>query len=440
MDSGSYRELDREVLWHPYTDYQELMSEDFPIIERAKGIYLFDVDGKKYLDAISSWWACNLGHGDEEIIEAIRNQSSRLQHSILGNQSHPGAVQLAERLVELTGGERKVHYGSDGASAVEIALKIALQYWHNSGRPEKKNIAYLAGDYHGDTTGALSVGYLPKFHKPFREFVNPQPAVKGPDCFNCPENSTPVNCNLSCYQPAKEFLDKYSSQLAGFIVEPLCQAASGINIYPARFLCRLAADCLHNDVLLIDDEIAMGFGRTGKFWAYQHADIEPDIICVGKGLTGGYLPLSAALVKNRIFSAFKSPPAFRTFFHGHTFAGNPIAAAAGLANLDRFVELKILQKIAGLSDLIERELKVLGDLDTVRGVRTLGMIGAVYLDSSSGSSAVNRAVKIKRLLRDQGVLIRPLGSVVYLMPPLIIKPTQLIGLLELFVEAVKQTA
>lgn len=437
MNSETYRRLDRDSIWHPYTDYRELMSEEFPVIEKGKGLYLYDVEGEKYLDAISSWWACNLGHSHPRLIAALRDQADELQHSILGNQSHPPAVNLANKLVELTGGKRQVHFASDGASAVEAALKIALQYWSNTGHPERNKFAYLSGDYHGDTLGAVSVGFIPGFHDPFGEFLPEQVALPAPDCNDCPHDADPENCQLPCYEETEEIISEHADELAGVIVEPLCQAAMGMNIYPAAFLEKLALQCREEDILLIDDEIAMGFGRTGRLWAYEQAGIRPDILCLGKALTGGYLPCSAAVVDEAIYDAFKSPPDSRTFSHGHTFAGNPLAAAVALENLKIYEEQSIVEQAAERGRLIADELASLRELESVEAVRTLGMVGAVYLQGKMESSGAELAHRVKQELLRRGILVRPLGSVVYLMPPLVIDEQELRKLTAQFTETIE---
>ncbi len=438
MDSESYRRLDRESIWHPYTDYRELMSEDFPVIEAGEGLYLYDVEGEAYLDAISSWWACNLGHGHPRLITAIQDQAEKLQHSILGNQSHPPAIELAERLVDLTGGRRRVHFASDGASAVEAALKISLQYWHNTGQPERNKFAYLSGDYHGDTLGAVSVGFLPDFHAPFDNFLPEQVPLPAPDCKECPAGSTPEDCHISCFKETEKIITNHSKSLAGVIVEPLCQAAMGMNIYPANYLKKLERLCRQENLLLIDDEIAMGFGRTGRMWAYQHANIRPDIVCLGKGLTGGYLPMSAAVVDREIYDAFKSPPSDRTFFHGHTFAGNPLAAAAARSALDVYEKNSLVEHVAGLSEILTEELTTLEELECVQAVQTVGLVGAVHLQGAMESSGPELARRVKMELLRCHVLIRPLGPVVYLMPPLVIESEELQNLIEKFTTTIEQ--
>ncbi len=429
METEDYRRLDRQTLWHPYSHYDQIQKDDFPVIGTGEGVYLYDLEGKEYLDGIASWWCCNLGHGHPRLIRRLKKQAGKLQHSILGNQSHPPAVNLAERLVKLTGGQRRVHFGSDGASAVEAALKIALQYWYNLDKESKNKFAYLEGDYHGDTLGAVSVGFLPGFHAPYRKGVPEQLSAPAPDCVDCPHGKQPEGCDVPCFEPMEQLLEDNKEQLAGVIVEPLCQAAMGMNIYPPQYLQTLAEKCRESDVLLIDDEIAMGLGRTGKMWAYQHADIRPDIICAGKALAGGYLPISAAIVDEAIYSAFESPPRENSFMHGHTFAGNPLAAAVALENLDVYREENILDRVRKLAEIMRQEFPGVEKLSPVKATKTLGLLGVAYLDDSGGKGS-ERAQTVKQKLLEKGIMIRPLGNVVYLMPPYIIEEKQLRNTIE----------
>ncbi|MFP4686919.1 MAG: adenosylmethionine--8-amino-7-oxononanoate transaminase [bacterium] len=435
MNSEDYRSLDRDNVWHPYTHHQQLMGEEFPVIERGEGVYLYDVEGERYFDAISSWWCTNLGHGHPRLIAALQQQSEKLQHSILGNQSHPGAIKLAAELVELTGGSRRVHFASDGASAVEAALKIAVQYWHNRGYEKKKKIAYLSGDYHGDTLGAVGVGFLPGFHAPYKEIMPRQIALEAPDCSKCFCDKIPANCVAECVASAGETLVKNADRLAAVIVEPLCQAAMGMNIYPPVYLEKLAALCEEHDILLIDDEIAMGFGRTGTMWAYQQAQIRPDIVCAGKALAGGYMPISAAVVDSRIYETFKEED--KTFMHGHTFAGHPLACAVALENIKIYREEQMVDRAKKLGEILEKKMKKLDEFEVVEEVAGLGLLGAVYLKQPGGAELAGR---IKEYLLAKKILVRPLGNVVYLMPPFITEENKLSWLVDQLAAAIEKVS
>ena len=407
-------------LWHPYTKHSAHETGPFPLITRGEGVYLFDTDGKRYLDAISSWWACNLGHGHPRLVAAIRKQAGELEHSILGNLSHPRAIELADRLAALfPGSPRRVFFAGDGASAVEAALKIAVQYRHNTGRPEKNRFASLKNAYHGDTLGAVSVGYLDSFHKPFKPVTFPVHQADSPCCAACEFGRTPDTCDLDCFVSMKTTVEENADELAAVIVEPLCQGAGGIRIYAPKYLTALRALCDEHDVLLIADEIAMGFGRTGRMFACEHAGIEADIVCVGKGLSGGCLPISATVAKETIYETFEDTPEDHTFYHGHSFAGNPIAAAAALAALDVYEEEDIVGRAAALGEVLCGEMTRLAELDAVKNVRCLGMVGAAELADGPDKTGAERAQLVRAELLEQGILLRPLSNVVYLMLPLV---------------------
>ena len=418
MDAQEYTDMDRDSLWHPYTKHS-VAAAPMPIIREGRGVYLYDVEGRRYLDAISSWWCCNLGHGHPRLVEAIRRQAGELQHSILGSMSHPRAIELAGRLVRLfPDPDRRVFFGSDGASAVEAAHKIAVQYWANVGRPERCRFASLGDAYHGDTLGAVSVGYLDAFHRPFRPLLFPVHRANPPCCAACAYGKQPETCGERCFESMQRIIERHGRELAAVIVEPLCQGAAGMRIYSAGYLRKLAALCREREVLLIADEIAVGFGRTGRMFAFELAGIDPDIVCLGKGLSAGYLPISATVVRRRVFDTFADAPADHTFYHGHTFAGNPIAAAAAVETLRICEEEGVLARAAGAGAVLAAAMATLAGRAGVTHVRCLGMIGAFDLEGEAGAAA-ERAQRIRARMRDQGVLIRPLGNVIYLMLPLV---------------------
>jgi adenosylmethionine-8-amino-7-oxononanoate transaminase len=395
-------------IWHPYTPFSALDAADPLVIDRAEGIHLYDRFGRAYLDAISSWWCVNLGHSRPEIIFAIQEQAAKLQHSILGNLAHPGALALAERIAGLMPTpDRRVMFASDGACANEAALKIAVQYYHNQGRPEKNRFVALSNPYHGDTLGAVSVGYMQGFHQPFRSLL-----------FET-HFSEPNIENLS------RVITDHGKELAGVILEPLCQGAAGMRIYPAEVLQAAAALCKSHDILLIVDEIAMGFGRTGSMFAFEQAGIDPDIVTLGKALSNGTLPISACVTQDHIYETFSDlGETDHSFYHGHTFAGNPIACAAALATLDIYAREPIIQNLGSKALSLAAGFESFKELPAVKEVRCLGMIGAVELWEESAMPAIRA-----RLLNDD-ILVRPLGSVLYLAPPLITSEANLLMLID----------
>jgi len=427
MTTDAYRQMDRRSVWHPYTTHSAQQEEQFPIMVRGEGIYLYDTDGQRWVDAISSWWACNLGHGNPRLIAAIQRQAGELQHSILGNLSHPRAIELAEQLAALfPRAPRRTLFASDGSSAVEAALKIAIQYWYNVGQPQRRRFVSLRGGYHGDTLGAVSIGRIEGFHRPFEPLLFPALQAEAPCCAQCAHGQNPANCPMTCFTSMQRLIEEHRAELAAVVVEPLCQGAAGIRIYAPRYLTRLAELCREHDILLIADEVAMGFGRTGKMFAVEHAGVDPDIVCLGKGLSGGYLPLSATVVQERIFNTFHDRPNNHTFYHGHTFTGNPIACAAALETLRIYAEENIVAQAAQRGKELAAQMVPLRELPGVRNIRCLGLIGAVELGSADDEAqGILAAQTVRKKLFAQRILVRPLGNVVYLMPPLIISPAEL---------------
>lgn len=404
-------------IWHPYTRASVYAERPLPVMVRGDGIYLYDASGKPYLDAVSSWWACSLGHSHPRVVAAIERQARQLQHCILGNQSHPAALDLAGQLSDLCGGGRRVHFASDGACAVEAALKIAVQYHHNLGRRDRTAFLSLTDPYHGDTLGAVSVGYMEAFHRAYRPLLFRCHTVPTPSCASCRADPGGRTCPAPCFEPTLAALRAHGHELAAVVVEPLCQGAAGMRMFGGAFLRRLADACKVLDVLLIVDEVAMGFGRTGAMFAHQHPGIDPDILCVGKALSAGTLPISAAIVKDPIFETFADLPKDHTFYHGHTFAGNPIAAAAALETLAVYREDRIVDQVRNAAPILEDALQPLLTLPCVRDVRCLGLIGAVELKPNPANPRLPE--QLRTTLFDQGILLRPLGNVVYMMPPLI---------------------
>jgi adenosylmethionine-8-amino-7-oxononanoate aminotransferase len=416
------KQMDRNALWHPYTKHSGAAASSFPMIVRGEGIYLYDHTGARYLDAIASWWCCNLGHNHPDLVRALTEQAGLLQHSILGNMSHPCAATLAARLVSLfPDKKRKVHFAGDGSCAVEAALKIAIQYWHALGERNRIRFVSLAGDYHGDTLGAVSVGYVEKFHRQFKEAVVPSFQAEAPCCSACAYGKTPASCSLECFASIRAIVAQHAAAIAAVIVEPLCQGAAGMRMYSPKYLSALSALCKEQNVLLIVDEIAMGFGRTGRMFAFEHAAIDPDIVCIGKGLTGGYLPMSAVVVRDFIYDVFADGVRDNTFYHGHTFSGNPLAAAVACEVLAVYERDRIVEQVDRKSRILASSMARFADLPGVSDVRCLGLIGAVELNDATGI----KAGAVRRELLKNHILVRPLGNVIYLMPPLIISDEQL---------------
>lgn len=427
MNYADLRKRDIRHIWHPYTEITSFERSDFPIFDRGAGCTLRTVDGQELLDGIASWWCVNLGHSHPRIVEAIQKQAGELQHAMLGNASHPRAIELAERMAQLApGGLGHSMFAADGSCAVEAAIKIALQYWDNIGVSGKTRLISLEGDYHGDSLGAVSAGYVETFHKPFRSVLLPVLRAKSPGSADAMDSMA-------------ELLERHHAECAAVIVEPLCQAAAGIRIYPEAYLKRLRALCDQYDVLLICDEIAVGFWRTGAMFASERAGITPDIMTVGKGLTGGMLPMSATLVTDRIYDSFRHDGTrARTFYHGHTFCGNPITAAAALAALDVYRDEGIVEGLPPKIELLKQRMEAIGRALGDSSVRSLGMIAAIEIGESAGGA--KRATEIVRRAQERGLFIRPLGSIVYLWPPLIADIQTLNRMLDILCEAATHPA
>lgn len=423
---GTFSAWDRDHVWHPYTRASAAAKGDLPMIVRGEGLHLVDDQGRRYVDAISSWWCAALGHGHPAIVAAIQQQAAELQHSILGNLSHPRVAELAARLAHLMPDpQRHVLFASDGASAVEQALKIAVQYQHAIGATRHTRLACIADAYHGDTLGAMAVGYQEAWHRPFKKLLGDAVVIPMPD-----------EVSGFGFQGAETILTPHADELAALIVEPLCLGASGMKMYPATWLASLAAWCEGHGVLLIVDEIAMGFGRTGRTFAFQHAGLNPDLVCVGKALTAGSLPLSATIVRDRLYRVFDDD---HTLQHGHTFCGNPIACAAALAALNVYDELDVARRALEMQAILEEEFRAATDHPRVKVTRILGALGVIELHPEPTPGQPSLPHRIRLHLQRQGILLRPLGDVLYLMPPLIITNAELRALARALAQAVRET-
>lgn len=431
----NYRESDLKHLWHPYTNIGSFEQTNFPVIESGEGVRLKDIQGKEYLDGISSWWCVNLGHSHPHIVNSVVQQAFKLQHSITGGMSHTGIVKLSEMISKITPGDlNRVYYASDGASGVEAAVRIAIQYWWNLGKPVKKNIISLSDAYHGDTLGTVGLGFLPGFHKSIEHVVNRSLQAQAPHCFHCNHSE---NCTLQCFTAMEKILQDNASITAAVIIEPICQGAAGIRIYPPEYVSRLRKLCTELDILLILDEIAVGFGRTGEMFASDLAGIQPDLMIAGKSLTGGYLPMSAVITTQKIFNSFRSTAEIdRTFYHGHTFSGNPLAAAAAIAALEVFAEENIVKQSQLLVSQLEIAFRKFAEIPGVHRSAALGCMTSLEISESAGGKAA--ASRMAEMALASGLIIRPLGSVVYLWPPLVTNEHDMEEMLSIFEDCLQK--
>ena len=417
MTEYTLAEKDKRYTWHPFTQEQ---TADAPLpVVRAEGAYLELAGGHKVLDAISSWWTNIHGHGHPKLAKAIGDQVSLLDHVLFAGCTHEGAAEVAKRLVEITpAGLTRVFYSDNGSTAVEVALKMAFQYWQNQDQPQRNRFLAFEGAYHGDTVGAMSAGDPGEFGEPFRPLFFPVERISAPR----------VDGGAEEYQNAVERLDKllesHGDELAAVIIEPMVQGAGGMRMHSAEFLKTLATKVQERGILLITDEVMTGFGRTGKMFAAEHAGITPDIMCVAKGLTAGILPMSVTLATDAIYDAFLDDDVRRAFLHGHSFTANPIACAAALASLKIFEDEPVFERIQSIESVYRERFTEFEKLPSVKSTRILGSIGVVEL-AGDGGYFNNIGLRLRRAFQEAGFLVRPLGTVVYTLPPYITEPSDL---------------
>lgn len=439
--------LDSEYLWHPFTQMREWEKESQLIIESGSGCTLTDIRGEKYLDGVSSLWVNVHGHRKKEIDQAISKQLKKIAHSTLLGLSNVPAVQLAEKLVKIAPpGLAKVFYSDSGSTAVEIALKIAFQYWQQKGPQYQRKTGFISFTeaYHGDTIGAVSVGGIDLFHKMYNPLLFRSYKIDTPSCYRCKYGLSPSDCLMTCIQHAEKTIQKYASVTAALIVEPLVQGAAGMLLQPPGYLKKIRQLCTDNEILMIADEVATGFGRTGKMFACEHEKVAPDIMAAAKGITGGYLPLAATLTTREIYSGFLGDyPELRTFFHGHSYTGNPLACAAAIANIDLFKKEKTLTKLQTKISFLSKQLKKFRELKQVGDIRQKGFMVGIELVRNKLTREPylleeKIGIRVTQECRKQGLIIRPLGNVIVLMPPLAISMRELQRLTEIVHASVRQ--
>ena len=414
---------DKACVWHPYTPMQRYLDEVDPlVIDRAAGARLFDVDGRSYLDANSSWWVALLGHNHPRLVAALRAQAGKLCHTSLAGVTHEGAARLAEELVAVAPpGLEKVFFSDDGSTAVEVAIKLAVQLWFNEGRPARKRFVALDGAFHGETLGATSLGGVEVFRRPFAGVVL--------DCVPVPPpgGARGGDGHAAAYDALAEVVRRGADEIAAVVLEPRVQGAAGMLVYDAEYLRRTRALCDDHDVLLIIDEVFTGYGRTGPMWACEAAGARPDLLCTAKGFCGGVLPMAATLASRRVFDAFLGAPD-RAFYYGHSFCGNPLGAAVAREVLAIYRDEDILARAAPKARRIADAFEALCDLPSVVRPRSIGMIGAVDL-AATASYLGGAGWRVYEEARRRGAYLRPLGDTVYVAPPLTIPDADLEELL-----------
>jgi adenosylmethionine---8-amino-7-oxononanoate aminotransferase len=422
-------------IWHPFTNSA---LDPAPIeIESAEGVWLCVKDGRKIIDAVSSWWVNLHGHANPRIAAAIAEQARKMEHVILAGFTHQPAEKLAAGLGKWVPRElTHLFFSDDGSTAVEVALKLAMQHFSNSGRAEKCEIVALEHGYHGDTAGAMSVSDDSPFTDPFRTMRYPVHRVHSAYCYRCPVGLKRETCHIECVQKFEALLEERSDRIAAVIVEPLLQAAGGMIVHPVEFLQKVRALCSKHDVLLIADEVLTGFGRTGKMFACDLAGVAPDLMCLSKGITGGFLPMGVTLCSDRVQGAFHSENRMHTFYHGHSYTGNALACAAATASLQIFADEPVFERIASIAKIHAERLGQLRKFAVVGDTRQIGTIGAIELRTDDAGYLSAMRPKLYRFFLERGVLLRPLGNVVYVLPPYVISPDELHRVWDVIGEAV----
>lgn len=418
----SLADRDRAHLWHPYT---QMRTAPEPLgIVRGEGVYLYTEDGRKILDGISSWWVNIHGHSHPKLNAALAAQAEELEHVIFAGCTHRPAVELAEKLVRvIPAGLTRIFYSDNGSTAVEAALKMALQYWSNRGEANRTQFITLHHGYHGDTAGAMSASADSIFTRAFTPMLFPVARAHPPYCYRCPLGLKRASCRIDCLGDLEQRLGMHGSRTAAVLVEPMLQGSGGMIVWPAEFLAGVRRLCDEHGVLMIADEVLTGFGRTGRMFACEHAQASPDILCLSKALTGGYMPLGVTASTERIYEAFLSEDRAKTFFHGHSYTANPLACAVAVASLDLFYETGRLASVAALERRLRVGLEPLRALPNVGDVRVIGGVGVVEL-SGDGGYLDQIGPRLAAEFLNRGLLLRPLGNVVYFMPPYVITETE----------------
>lgn len=446
MNNRALIERDLAVLWHPCSqmkDYELSGDEALPMIpiKSGSGVWLEDFNGNRYLDAISSWWVNLFGHANPTINQAIKDQLDTLEHVILGGFSHQAAIELAEKLVEITpAGLNKCFYADSGSAAVEIALKMSFHYWRNLGKTEKNRFITLENSYHGETLGALAVGNVALYKSTYAPLLMDVISVPGPDCYFREPGESWRDYSSRRFKAMEEALAEHAESVSAVIVEPLVQCAGNMRMYDPVYLKLLRDACDRYEVHLIADEIAVGFGRTGTLFACEQAGISPDFLCLSKGLTGGYLPLSAVLTTDNVYRAFYDEYRnLNAFLHSHSYTGNALGCRAALATIGIFQQQHVLARNRRLAEVLAGALERFREHPKVGEVRQTGLIAAIELVKDKRTREPypwqqRRGLRVYRHALAQGVLLRPLGNVIYFMPPYVINEAEI----ELMVEVAWQ--
>jgi len=439
-------EKDLKYIWHPCSqmkDYEELKPI---IIDHGQGVFLYDKEGKEYIDIVSSWWCNLLGHCNPKINQAIKLQLDKLEHVIFANFSHEPAIALCEQLMEIIPqGLTKFNFSDNGSASVECALKMSFQYQYQTGHAKRTKFMCLTEGYHGETIGALSVGSMDLYAKIYKPMLMDTIPVQAPDCYRCPYGECRSDCDAECFEHAEKAFAEQADEVCAIIVEPLLQGGAGMRIYPAIYLKKLRKLCDKYQVILIADEIATGFGRTGKMFAFDYAGVSPDIMCVSKGLTGGYMPMAITITTDQIYDAFYADYSEgKAFMHSHTYSGNPLGCSAALAVQELLREDHILKKAAVRAEYLHNKLnETLLDHPHIGEIRHIGLVNAMELVSNKHTkedydSKLRMGYQIYKNALEKGLILRPLGNVLYFNPPLIINEEEIDKAVSICAESIKE--
>lgn len=422
--SNSTLALDALALWHPYT---QMAIAPAPLaIARGEGAWLIAEDGKRYFDAISSWWVTLHGHAEPRIAAAIARQAATLEQVIFAGCTHRPAAELASRLREwLPAGLERIFFSDNGSTAVEVALKLAVQYWRNLGQPQRRRIIALEHAYHGDTFAAMSASAPSYFTAPFEPWLLPFERAHAAYCYRCPLGLRRESCSIECLDRLEALLQQQGDEVAAVIVEPLLQGAGGMIVHPVEFLQGVRRLCTRYGALLIADEVLTGFGRSGVMFACELAGVAPDLMCLSKGLTAGFLPLAATAATAAIYDAFYSEDRRKTFFHGHSFTANPLGCAAALASLDIFDREPVFERVRSIAAVHAGRIAELRGHPRVGDARQLGCVAALELANSGGDYLAAAGQRLQAFYLENGILLRPLGGVIYILPPYCATPDEL---------------
>lgn len=434
MSRTKLLQIDKNHIWHPFTQMKDYENKFHILIQSGKGLILEDADGKEYYDTVSSWWTSLYGHCRPELIRAMAEQARKLDHVIFAGFTHEPAIRLTESLLEiLPSSLRRVFFSDNGSTAVEVALKMAFQYFQNMGKSSRQKFVMLEGAYHGDTIGSVSVGGIDLYHRLYKPLMFESFQVSGLNCTVCPyrqsefvRDARNTGCSIQCFSQMKKVLRQHHEEICAVIVEPLLQGAAGMRVYPPEYLQKLRALTLELDILLIFDEVATGFGRTGTLFAMEQAGVVPDILCLSKSITGGVMPLAVTVTTEKIFVAFYDDyERMKTFFHGHSYTANPIACHVAATNLAIIKREKLPFSRCEEMDYFHRKMNAFEGIGFVSDIRYLGFIGAIDLKSGPGTNQKRIGLQVYELGLKEGLILRPLGNTIYWFLPVTIKKSEI---------------